>query len=1022
MKNKKFEFFDPKLSFLNKKSFKIDTTIPSTNTFEKGDSINVRSKNLFLSKKNDYDTNFKDVVNFQIHDLQSLNQKVLYIDFFKTYTQFFKHTHKIIKDRSENIDVIFKDTIRRLFKKDFKFIHLEIIGNKTGKILFPKELDMFLNDEDLLKLEDQLYSSRQISDQEYIFYDQDKNIRVGSLRKNLESVYTIIFKEKTLKSDSNYTHHLDFVNIEEITCDHKWQKYTGTDNIPCVICNLFPHKRLRAKCQNCHLEACIKCLEKKELIQVEPDLINEEKDLDKQELRVLRRRIESVEDTVKFFQKKLDLFEKQIKRKDTVEENKDLILQDYLQVVCNAENLKSLKVKCKIRIDDFIINCLALVDSGCSNCILNKSLVPTRYIVKSDSPLEAQQMDGGIFSYKEILRPNSKISFETNCGFSKEYTLPPKNTFVRILNLTNIDFILGLNFLLKDDGSVTLSKDYLHFHKHTFFTPAITTHFSSKTDKHDSPVLEKPCKCKKERECQLKEEELDEGLEEILDYNEDHFIDYDLDFVSSEKLYTALVTDLDIDNLVSKLEKIGIIGEDIIKYWEKDKVFCELKIKNPEYVIKTKNIEPTNQDREDFKMHISELIKLGVIRKSDSPHRSAAFIVKNHSEIIRGKSRMVINYKRLNDNTVDDAYNIPDKTVLINKIQNCKIFSKFDLKSGFWQVKMHPDSIKWTAFTCPEGHYEWLVMPFGLKNAPSIFQRKMEDIFNKHSNFVAVYIDDILVFSKNRKDHKGHLQIVFSEFIRHGLILSKKKMQLFKDYIDFLGVNIGEGKIKLQPHIAQKALDFPNKLEDLKQLQKFLGLINYARPFIKNLGKIAGPLYAKTSPNGQKYFNQEDVKLVQQLKNEIKFLPELALPLDTDYLIIETDGCSRGWGAILLCKPHKYADKSSEKICRYSSGIYKEKGNITSIDAELLAINYALDSFEFFIISKKEITIRTDCEAIVSFYNKMKGESKRSSRRRWLNFLDRISNTGLIIEIKHIKGSDNKAADILSRLLEHKLN
>lgn len=94
---------------------------------------------------------------------------------------------------------------------------------------------------------------------------------------------------------------------------------------------------------------------------------------------------------------------------------------------------------------------------------------------------------------------------------------------------------------------------------------------------------------------------------------------------------------------------------------------------------------------------------------------------------------------------------------------------------------MHPDSIKWTAFTCPEGHYEWLVMPFRLKDAPSIFQRKMKNIFNKHSKFVVVYIDDILVFNKNRREHRGHLQIVFSEFIRHGLIISKKKMIYLKN-------------------------------------------------------------------------------------------------------------------------------------------------------------------------------------------------------------------------------------------------
>ncbi|KAL4561928.1 hypothetical protein LXL04_034112 [Taraxacum kok-saghyz] len=160
---------------------------------------------------------------------------------------------------------------------------------------------------------------------------------------------------------------------------------------------------------------------------------------------------------------------------------------------------------------------------------------------------------------------------------------------------------------------------------------------------------------------------------------------------------------------------------------------------------------------------------------------------------------------------------------------------------------MHLNSIDWTAFTCPERHFEWLVMSFGLKNTTSIFQRKMKDIFNKHKDFAIVYIDDILIF----------------KFIRHGLIISKKKMQLFKIYIDFLGVNIGEGKIRLQPHIARKALDFLDKLEDLKSLQKFIGLVNYARSFIKDLGEIVGPLYSKTSITCQRYFNQEDIKLKQ---------------------------------------------------------------------------------------------------------------------------------------------------------------
>ena len=145
-------------------------------------------------------------------------------------------------------------------------------------------------------------------------------------------------------------------------------------------------------------------------------------------------------------------------------------------------------------------------------------------------------------------------------------------------------------------------------------------------------------------------------------------------------------------------------------------------------------------------------------------------MVNKHSEQVRGKSRMVIDYRRLNDNTIDDGYDIPDKSELINSIQESKIFSKFDCTSGFWQIKMHPDSIEWTAFTCPLGHYEWLVMPFGLKNVPSIFQRKMDEIFSKYRKFVCIYIDDILFHSKSREEHVGHLKLVLLVLKKHNFL------------------------------------------------------------------------------------------------------------------------------------------------------------------------------------------------------------------------------------------------------------
>ena len=120
---------------------------------------------------------------------------------------------------------------------------------------------------------------------------------------------------------------------------------------------------------------------------------------------------------------------------------------------------------------------------------------------------------------------------------------------------------------------------------------------------------------------------------------------------------------------------------------------------------------------EEFKIHIDILNKLGIIRKPDSRHRTSAFIVQKESERKGGQSRMVMDYTTLNDNTNEDGYCIPDKDILIYKIQNIYWCSKFYLKSSFWQVKMHPDSIPWTTFICSKGHYEWLVMPFGLKNA-----------------------------------------------------------------------------------------------------------------------------------------------------------------------------------------------------------------------------------------------------------------------------------------------------------------
>ena len=121
-------------------------------------------------------------------------------------------------------------------------------------------------------------------------------------------------------------------------------------------------------------------------------------------------------------------------------------------------------------------------------------------------------------------------------------------------------------------------------------------------------------------------------------------------------------------------------------------------------------------------------------------------------------------------------------------------------------------------------------------------------------------------------------------------------MKLFKTQIEFLGLELENGQIKLQDHIVQKINNFLNKLEDLKTLQIFLGLLNYARPYIKNLSRLVVPIYSKTKNKGQRYFNQEDIKLVQQIKELVKHLPTLHLPLESEYKIVQTNTSQTGWG------------------------------------------------------------------------------------------------------------------------------
>ncbi|KAL0378625.1 UNVERIFIED_CONTAM: putative enzymatic polyprotein [Sesamum radiatum] len=237
-------------------------------------------------------------------------------------------------------------------------------------------------------------------------------------------------------------------------------------------------------------------------------------------------------------------------------------------------------------------------------------------------------------------------------------------------------------------------------------------------------------------------------------------------------------------------------------------------------------------------------------------------------------------------------------------------------------IKMENESKKFTAFSTPQGQYIWNVLPMELANAPQIFQRKMDNLFKDYFEFMFVYIDDILIASKNMKDHIKHLEIFSDACHKEGLVLSEKKATIVVNKIEFLGILIDETGIELQEHIVEKIHNFPDVLKDKKHLQSFLGVVNFAGIFIKDLAKYRKdfrPLLKETESSKWKW-EEIHTQRICKLKQVCSNLPKLAIPQDEDELVVYTDANDYRWAAVLMKKT-----TTGEEPCRYTGGLFSEQ-------------------------------------------------------------------------------------------------
>jgi hypothetical protein len=331
-----------------------------------------------------------------------------------------------------------------------------------------------------------------------------------------------------------------------------------------------------------------------------------------------------------------------------------------------------------------------------------------------------------------------------------------------------------------------------------------------------------------------------------------------------------------------------------------------------------------------LKIQLQDLLDKGFIRSSASPWGCPALFVKKKDNSLR----LCVDYRPLNAVTIKNKYPLPRIDILFDQLAGAKVFSKIDLRSGYHQIKIRSSDIPKIAFSTRYGLYEYLVMSFGLTNAPVYFMYLMNSVFMQElDKFVVVYIDDILIYSKNSEDHAQHLHVILQRLRDHCLYAKFSKCEFWLNTVKFLGHTISGDGISVDPSKVQEVMDWQPPTSSVHQIRSFLGLAGYYRRFIPDFSRIAKPMTELLKKGVKFSWDQKCETAFHTLRDRLTTAPILAQLDVSKPFDIYCDASGTGLGCVLM--------QNNRVIAYASRALRVHEQNYPTHDLELAAVIHA---------------------------------------------------------------------------------